>query len=425
MKNKFKLFTSTDQPWSLEILGYWFCIVTYGTTIMLLGYQKPLSHIVAALVTIVVGALFNLLAAHLHKVTKFLCLLVGVKMTDDYAGRERFWYAALACTLFIPVIMSFFSVSYMLQTAFKANLTIIVIGTLAMALIIFLLDRGFVVTMGQKKNWGVALLRISIAIVLALFIAKPVEMAIFDQEIKQELADQKRNEFKKLTREKQAELDLIEVDRKENPVTQEMNRARAEYEQEVNTSIGGRRAGHGIEARKKEEYFKEQESKNAQVQQKLDIEVGRIEKEYAEKFKDLEENLSTGLGARTHALEMACKKYPAINFMHWIIFGFFMLIDISPILMKMMMPPSTYDAGESDANERRLHSLNILRLNNSYASAKTDIKNMYDMIDEYDITEEEKKRLRKLVQKRSIAKHIGSEGVAVFEEDDDTPSSQA
>lgn len=278
-----------------------------------------------------------------------------------------------------------------------------------MVTIIFILDRGFVVAMGGKKNFFVALLRIGIAAVMAMFLSKPVELAIFNSEIQQELATQRREALKNIAEEKQNELLKIDEKEKSNPVIKEGRRARQAYEDEVNTSIGGRKAGHGTEATKKLEYSQQQDALVAQEKQKLDAERKKVEEEYAAHERDWSENQATGMGARTQALERACEKYPATQFWHWIIFGFFMLIDCAPIIMKISMPKTTYDINEDKAKDAILHTAQLQKLQHKYDLMNVELGHINTMTSNLQTQDDFKDYVRIFLSKAFVRKYFGRE----------------
>ncbi len=363
--NNRRLFTRKEQYVGLEVVGWVVTLIAFGTTMVFLNTKLPVSWIKGITMAFITGSIYHMVVAKREMTVKLLCRFVG-KNYDDLSKVDRIKYSVLGSTLFVPLFVSLLSVPYMISVTFKSEFGTVV-GSIILPIVVFLVDRSIIATMGPKKQWGIALIRIAMAWVIALFLAKPLEMAMFNQEIKQELAEQKADALKAIDEERKSETEKLRKRKEEAKIP--VDKAREEYNTEVNTSIGGRKAGHGIEARKKEEFWKYQTDLYNEAIAKLEKEEQEMNKEYDEKQAQWANNQADGLGARMNALERAGEKYPGIRIEEWIIFLFLMLLDIAPIMAKMLM-------AKTDDDIKILHDMEIDRI----TQAEALVVKTYDMV---------------------------------------------
>lgn len=109
-------------------------------------------------------------------------------------------YAGIGATVFFTGVLAFFSSSYALFTVFDSYGLAVIFG-LVWGAMIFNLDRYIVMSMksnGNKwRDFGVAFPRLLLAILLALVISKPLELKIFEKEIRAEMVQMEQEVFKK------------------------------------------------------------------------------------------------------------------------------------------------------------------------------------------------------------------------------------
>ena len=280
--------------------------------------------------------------------------------------------------------------------------------TIPLAFIIFLVDRGFVATMGWKKIWYSAMIRLGLAVVLGLYLSGPIVLQMFEQETTEELKVQKQEKLTSIEKERQAEFDRIDM--KEANAKKELNRARQEYETEVNTSIGGRKAGHGIEAKKKLEYYEQQDNLfRNNVAPAIAQERATANELFNAKKNEYTETQSYGLGAREQALAAAAKKYPAINFNLWLIMLTLILLDISPLLAKLLMPKSQSDREEQKEEEVSEHEVKLANVQQKYELMGAELRAMQETVNGMDMSDEDKERAKMILRNRITRKRISEE----------------
>jgi hypothetical protein len=99
-------------------------------------------------------------------------------------------YAGIGATIFFTGIFASMAATYAINTFFDNLIVSSIIGIIWGAMI-FNLDRYIVSSMRKseswKKEWGMALPRLALAILISLVIARPLELKIFEKEINSEL----------------------------------------------------------------------------------------------------------------------------------------------------------------------------------------------------------------------------------------------
>lgn len=416
-----RLFTRTGQPLALEVLGYTLCVFAGYLTLTIKGFGNWESYLWMAIIVAGLGAFYRLCVAYTQqvikfvenlyeKITTFLCRLAGKR--GELIPREKTKYGVIGTSLFIPMMMSFYTFPYLLQKSMGCPVGMSYIATIPLAFILFLVDRSFVATMGWKKIWYSVAARVILATVMGLFLSKPIELKLFEKETTEELKFQKQARLIEIEKEHTAA--LLEFKTQEELEKRELNRAREEYEREVNTSIGGRRAGHGIEARKKEAYYAEQEALyRNEIAPKLQKRHDEIETTFAQKKEEYISTQSDGLGARAQALHAAGKKYPAIAYTSWLILITLIMLDLSPLLAKILMPKSQSDRAEQTEEEDSEHLNDGKNIDRKYALMTKELNGAIGIIQNLDLPQESKDGLIKLQRERSILKYFG-EDAAIF-----------
>ena len=126
-----------------------------------------------------------------------ICSGSDTDILKDCSKGEQNKYACIGATVFFTALMAFIAASYALYTVFDNLFAAIGFG-LVWGLLIFNLDRYIVSTIKKTGNVIDELIqaspRIILAVIIAIVIAKPLELKIFEKEINQVLLEQK-NDF--------------------------------------------------------------------------------------------------------------------------------------------------------------------------------------------------------------------------------------
>lgn len=130
----------------------------------------------------------------------FFLFCSGVEATVlEQCPTDRNKYAGIGATVFFTGVLAFCSSGYALFTVFDSYLLAIGFG-LVWGLMIFNLDRYIVMSMKSNGQWWrdffVAFPRLVMAVLLAVVISKPLELKIFEKEIRAEMVQMQQEVFK-------------------------------------------------------------------------------------------------------------------------------------------------------------------------------------------------------------------------------------
>jgi len=118
------------------------------------------------------------------------CSGADTDILEECSAGEKTKYAGIGATVFFTAVMATIAGSYALYTVFDNLFTAVFFG-LIWGLLIFNLDRFIVSTIKKSDNFFDELIqaspRILLAMIIAVVIAKPLELKIFEKEINQVL----------------------------------------------------------------------------------------------------------------------------------------------------------------------------------------------------------------------------------------------
>lgn len=415
MKNKFLLFTDYEQPLVMEVIGYAITILAGFTHWALSRHRSWSEYVYTVLITVLVGCTYRLLVRHHKEVGEWLRKIYEVitNILVRFAGKdpqalskvERIRAGVIGASLFVPCIMSFITIPYILQTCFDVRPLYASLFTIIPATIIFLVDRTLVATMGWKKNWGSFMIRFLVALPLGYFLALPIELKFFDKETTEELTVQKQEKLKSIEAERLES--HTEIDQKEKLAGAERDRARQAYEDEVNNSIGGRRAGHGVEAKKKEQYFNEEEAKLQKLAPKYQQEHRYTDSLYDARKAEYSAVQSYGIGARIQALQRAGEKYTSIWLFGWIITLFLLGLDLSPLIAKFMMSKQLSERDEELQDDKSTHVLRKQQIVNKHDLYREELTKNVEMLEKLDLPKDIKRAMKKQLHRKLTYKYFG------------------
>lgn len=271
-------------------------------------------------------------------------------------------YVGIGATIFFTGVFASIAAAYAVFTVFNSYVISILFG-LFWGAMIFNLDRYIVSTIKKKGNFFRDFLsatpRLVLAILIAVVIAKPLELKIFDSEIQSELAFMQQENFKK-------QEDLVRI-RFEDEISATQNEVLALKNEIVNKSkdrdrlnaiaieeadgTGGsqlRNMGPIYRAKKAdalkvEKELKELEAINhpiiATKMEKLD----GLENEKKNALATMEKVKLTGFAARIDALDRINQRSLAVYYAGLFIMFLFVAIETAPIFVKLITARSPYD----------------------------------------------------------------------------------
>lgn len=269
--------------------------------------------------------------------------------------------------VFFTGLLAALSSGYAFYTIFDSYIFASIFGFI-WGLMIFNLDRFIVSSMrktgGFWRQFFIALPRILLAAVLGIVISKPLELKIFEKEIDKQLNVIINRNKAKLQKEIKTRYDEQSIFYKserdslisrEKRLKEEINAASLDLEKEIvgtTTETTTGKKGFGSNAKRKEEikklkqlayenFMKENKVKLDSFESMLKAENAQFEQEL--KNTDPLEDKYNGFAARIQALQELGAEYKILGIASLFITLLFILIEISPVLVKLIMPKGPYD----------------------------------------------------------------------------------
>ncbi len=271
-------------------------------------------------------------------------------------------YVGIGATIFFTGVFAAIAGAYAIFTVFQSYLIALAFGML-WGLMIFNLDRYIVSTMKKKgsfwRDFGSAFPRIVLAVLIAIVIAKPLELKIFDSEIRSELALMQQENYKqqealvnsRFTDELElAKTELAALKTEINDQVVVRDRLDAIAIQEADGTGGSLRRNMGpIYLAKKDDALRAQEEltrleeKNAPLIAAKQNRIGEIESSKATELANMERVQLTGFAARIDALDRLGSRSDAIYWAGLFIMLLFIAIETAPVFVKLITQRSPYD----------------------------------------------------------------------------------
>ena len=291
---------------------------------------------------------------------------------------EHSKYSGLGAVLLATFVLATISAGYAIYTVFGNWLWTIGFAII-WGLIIFNFDRFLVSTMrkygvSRRKQVMMAVPRLALALLIGVVIARPLEMKIFEKEINvkmtKNLHDKIRLNDSLLAMEYKNQLANAESERqrflgRKLAIEDTLHKLRAAYLQEADGTGGSRQRGIENITRLKQDAFnlagiqfapellllerniKSQDSLTATAKASME-----------DKRKQFEQTAMANMGflERNKALADLSAEEPSVFWASLLISMLIILIEIGPVLSKLMMPLGPYDIAL--AKEELLHMAN-------------------------------------------------------------------
>lgn len=292
--------------------------------------------------------------------TKFfwMCSGADTDILQDCSKAEQIKQAGIGGTVFFTSLMAFIASAYALYTVFDSIFGAIFFGFI-WGLLIFNLDRFIVSTIKKRDSFSSefiqAIPRLILAIIIAIVIAKPLELKIFEKEINQVLLEEK-NEMT-LGNKEQIAMQYTPAVEKLNSEISGLKNEITNKENEVNslysTYIAEAEGKEGTLKIGKGPVYKEKREKHdailSELQQLRDVNNTRmnekesqitvLQQEFSSKLSETQPIIDgfDGLMTRVNALD----KLPWLP--SFFIFLLFLCIETAPIIGKLLAPKGEYD----------------------------------------------------------------------------------
>jgi len=271
-------------------------------------------------------------------------------------------YVGIGATIFFTGVFAAIAAAYAIYTVFENYFVAVIFGLLWGAMI-FNLDRYIVSTIKKKgsffRDFTSAFPRLVLAIIIAVVIAKPLELRIFQSEINSELAIMQQENFKSqedLVRTR-FESELVQLESEISLLKIELNTKAAIRDQldkeaivEADGTGGTLKRNMGpIYNIKKSDAEKAQAElerlasvNNPVIKQKQDR-INNIHINRDSELLSLQKTPLTGLAARMEALDRLGNRSSAILYAGLFIMLLFIAVETAPIFVKMIAERSPYD----------------------------------------------------------------------------------
>ncbi|MBK6265131.1 DUF4407 domain-containing protein [Marivirga sp. S37H4] len=280
------------------------------------------------------------------------CAAANQQILKRCPSSERHKYAGVGATVFFTGLLAALSGGYAIFTVFNSIWIAVALG-IFWGLLIFNLDRFIVSTI--KKNdckadqWKQVIPRLLLAVFLAVIIAKPLEIKIFEQEINERLhytGVQKLENVDALYEQKidKQRLAIQNLKASTEQKFELREKYYEEYKCECEGSCGTGAKGVGSEClRKEKKYLKADEeyklakAENDQEIAALQLIVADLNAERESYKEELQTSFASGLMAKLQALG---ELPPGPS---WAVVMLLICIEIAPILTKLLSPYGPYD----------------------------------------------------------------------------------
>jgi len=357
------------------------------------------------------------------------CSGADTAILEECSPGENTKYAGIGATVFFTAVMAMIAGSYALFTVFDNLFTAIFFGMI-WGLLIFNLDRFIVSTIKKRDNFFDEFLqatpRIILAIIIAIVIAKPLEMKIFEKEINQVLLEEK-NDMTLANQDQLAlqftpTIDALSTDIE--TLKQEVTTKEAEVNALYDVYISEAEGRAGTELLGKGPVYQEKRDKHDAEFATLGLlkttnneKIATIEGQIATLANDYQAKVETtqpvidgfdGLMARVNALD----KLPWLP--SFFIFLLFLAIETSPILAKLLSPKGAYDlklAEQEGALQSWMEQQKTQR--EILVTTDRDVNNRVyaDIAEEQELYDYKRKIARELMQEQAIAFQRKQKGI--------------
>ncbi len=332
--------------------------------------------------------------------TRFLWWCAGA---DTYfllrsPKQDRVKYAGIGGIVLATGALAMASGGFAFSTAFgpkgmagsaESASTVFLVATalfaVAWGIMIFNLDRFIVSSTGKGdgtdsitwKEFGQAIPRIIIALILGLTISKPLEIKILETEINVELRkkqQEKLAEFNEATNKRfQQDIDRIDADLKKletdrNVLVERQKVAEKEYIDQMQGRSGA--AGFGPRAKLLKELQDEKQRLVEAYDAKTKTQVDNLKKMRQKKLEELDYELTHTNMEQAHNLDGLLARIETSHdlspLMGWILTLVFLSIEMGPIFFKMMMTKGAYDYMVENFNLKQNIENGIIREEHLY-----------------------------------------------------------
>ena len=295
-------------------------------------------------------------------------------------------YASIGATVFFTGVFAAIAGGFALFSVFKSVTVAILFGVL-WGLMIFNLDRYIVMSIKKKDNrwqeFGMAMPRLILAVLIAFVIAKPLELKLFESEINSELVLMEQERFKEqeetlrtrftpeITR-TQTEIDALNAQIEAKRTKRDELNQIAIQEADGTGGSGQRNLGPIYRAKKRDADLAQAELDKTLALLSTEIEGKRnqiqdMENQMAGDLVTMEKVKLDGFAAQMDALGRLADKSTTILWASIFITLLFIAIETAPLFVKLVSERSPYDyrLDQHETLAANIHSSYVTKLNAS------------------------------------------------------------
>ena len=294
---------------------------------------------------------------------RFFIFCSGVEQSIlKQTSTENNKFAGIGATVFFTGVFAMIAASYALYTVFYNVWAAIAFG-LVWGLMIFNLDRYIVSSMKKKGKWfqdfGMAIPRIVLAVIISIVIAKPLELKIFSSEIQAELISMQQ-ETRKLHEDKlklRFDADLKKVEEEIDDINGELRRLRNQKDILYAQALGEADGTGGSKIRNMGPIYKAKMQTAKASEDEFNLRKAELDPILAEKearkktilesrdneLLALEKAALNGFASRIEALDRISGKSNAVFMASIFIMLLFIAIETAPLFVKLISDRSPYD----------------------------------------------------------------------------------
>lgn len=286
-------------------------------------------------------------------------------------------YQGIGATILFTGIFSALSAGYALYTVFESYVASTVFAIL-WGMMIFNLDRYIVSGMRKKSNFlkefAMAAPRIVLAVFIGIVIATPLELKLFESEINAELGMMQQETYKQqddlLKKRYEADTKVIndeiallrsKLSKFDQERTARLSEALSEADGTGGSKIRAMGAIYKAKAKAADKAEQDYQMVYTEINPKLQDEMAKLEALEVKRKTEME-NLSraslTGFASRLKALHRLSATEEAIRIAGFFITILFLIIECSPILVKLISERTPYDQ-RLDTLETEYHLANL------------------------------------------------------------------
>lgn len=277
---------------------------------------------------------------------------------------ERTKYSAIGMAILCTAALAAISGGYAVYLALQSSITALAFGII-WGVMILNLDRFILISIGGKekansyKRLVLALPRLGLTVLISLIVATPLEMRLFEREIRQQLAKEHLEQLKNVTEKvneafPQVPLLKEEIAKLEAEIYEkekERNTIYRETIMEADGTGGSKKYGYGPILSAKLAGLKKSEAELSLLRAKNERAIAESREKLDEIFNEqkqlasvtMHESNSIGLLAHLTALTQLCKEDNIVRTMSWFLILLLCVITAIPILTQLLSKPDLYD----------------------------------------------------------------------------------